>query len=124
MEVCPIKGSPAYDASRGMNFKQFVNTNRWFQDPKFLWKPQSSWDTSSVLILLQPENPELKKQVKTKRIAVEDNVSEKIEEKGWLKMKRIIIVLIMKWKMNTERKKEMMLRRSEKALDFSINDFN
>ena len=107
-----------------MNFKKFVNINRWFQDPKFLWKPQSSWDTSSVLIILQPENPELKKQVKTKRIAVEDNVSEKIEEKGWLKMKRIIIVLIMKWKMNTERKKEMMLGRSEKALDFSINDFN
>ena len=92
------KEDRAYDASRGMNFKKFVNTNRWFQDPKFLWKPQSSWETSSVLVLLQPEDPELKKQVKTNKIAVEDDASEKIEEKYscWLKMKRIIIALIMK----------------------------
>ena len=92
------KEDRAYDASRGMNFKKFVNTNRWFQDPKFLWKSQSSWETSSVLVLLQPEDPELKKQVKTNKIAVEDDASEKIEEKYscWLKMKRIIIALIMK----------------------------
>ena len=46
-----------------------------------------------------------------------------IEEKYsyWLKMKWII-ALMLKWKINTEQKKQMMPRRSEKVLDFSINN--
>ena len=121
----PSKENPADDASRGMNFKKFVNINRWFQGPKFLWRPQSSWETSLVLVLLQPEDPELKKQVKTNKIAVEDDLLGNIEEKYscWLKMKRIM-ALMLKWKIDTEQKKQMMPRRSEKALDFSINNFN
>ena len=119
----PSKENPADDASRGMNFKKFVNINRWFQGPKFLWRPQSSWETSLVLVLLQPEDPELKKQVKTNKIAVEDDLLRNIEEKYscYLKMKRII-ALMLKWKTNTEQKKQMMPRRSEKVLDFSINN--
>ena len=90
-----------------------------------MWKPQSSWETSSVPTLLQTEGPELKKQVKTYKIAVEDDLLGNIEEKysRWLKMKRII-ALMLKWKINTEQKKEMMPRRSEKVLDFSINNLN
>ena len=44
-----------------MNFKNFANTDRWFPGPEFLWKSQSSWETSSVPALLQPEDSELKK---------------------------------------------------------------
>ena len=51
------KENPEDDASRGMNFKKFVNIGRWFQDPKLLWKPQSSWEINSVAVLLQPEDP-------------------------------------------------------------------
>ena len=96
-----------------MNFKKFLNIDRWFQGPKFLWKPQSSWETSSFLVLLQPEDLELKKQVKTNKIAVEDDLLRNIEEKYlyWLKMKRII-ALMLKWKIKTEQKKRMMPRRS------------
>ena len=121
----PSKENPADDASRGMNFKKFVNIDRWIQGPKLLWKSQSSWEISSVPVLLQPEDPELKKQVKTNKIAVEDDLLGNTEEKYscWLKMKRII-ALILKWKINTEQKKEMMPRRSEKVLDFSINNLN
>ena len=74
---------------------------------------------------MQPEDPELKKQVKTNKIAVEDDLLRNIEEKYscYLKMKRII-ALMLKWKTNTEQKKQMMPRRSEKVLDFSINNFN
>ena len=64
-----------------MNFKKFVNIDIWFQGPKFLWKPQSSWEISSVPLLLQPEDPELKKQVKTNKIAVADDLLENTEEK-------------------------------------------
>ena len=63
----PSKEHPAVGASRGMNFENFANIDRWFQGPKFLWKPHSSWDTSSVPVLLQPEDSELKKQVKTNK---------------------------------------------------------
>ena len=86
---------------------------------------QSSWETSSVLVLFQPEDPELKKQVKTNKIAAEDDLLGNIEEKYscWLKLKRIT-ALMLKWKINTEQKKQMMPRRSEKVLDFSINNFN
>ena len=103
---------------------KFVNIGRWFQGPKFLWKSQS-WEISSAAVLLQPENPELKKLVKTNKTVVEDDLLENIEEKHscWLKMKRII-ALMLKWKINTEQKKQMMPRRSEKVLDFSINNFN
>ena len=70
-----------------MNFKKF-NIDRSFQAPKFLWKPQSSWETSSVPVLLQPEDPELNKQVKTKRLLLKMTLGN-IEEKYsyWLKMK-------------------------------------
>ena len=119
------KENPEDDASRGMNSKKIVNIDRCFQGLKFLWRPQSSWETSSVPVLLQQEDPELKKQLKTNKIAVEDDLSGNIEEKYacWLKMKRII-ALMLKWKINTEQKKEMMPRRSEKVLDFSINNLN
>ena len=54
----PSKENPTDGASRGMNF---ANIDRWFQGPKFMRKPQSSWETSSVTVLLQTEDPELKK---------------------------------------------------------------
>ena len=108
-----------------MNFKNFANIDRWFQGPKLLWKLLSYWETSSVSVLLKPQDPELKKQVKTNKIAVEDDLLGNTEEKYscWLKMKQII-ALMLKWKINTEQKKEMMPRRSEKVLDFSINNLN
>ena len=54
------KENPRDDASRGMNFKKFVNIDGWFQGQKFLWRPDSSLETSSVPVLLQPEDQELK----------------------------------------------------------------
>ena len=108
-----------------MNFKNLANIDRWFQGPKFLWKPQSSWETSSVPVLLQTEDLELKKQVKTNKTAVEDDLLGNTEEKYscWLKMKRII-ALVLKWKVNAEQNKKMMPTRSKKVLDFSINNLN
>ena len=64
-----------------MNFKNFVYTYRWFQGPEFLWEPFSSWETSSLPVLLQPEDPELKKQGKINKIAVEDDLLESVEGK-------------------------------------------
>ena len=90
-----------------------------------MWKPYSLWEISSVSISLQPEYPELKKQVKTNKIAVGDDLLGNIEEKYscCLKMKRMIALMLI-WKINTEQKKEMMPRRSEKVLDFSINNLD
>ena len=121
----PSKENAADDASRGMNFKNFANIDRWFQGPKFLRKSQSSWETSSVPALLQTEDPKLKKQVKTNKIAVKDDLLGKIEEKYscWLKLKRII-ALMLKWKINAEKSKKMMPTRLKKVLDFSINNLN
>ena len=62
-----------------MNFENFPNTNIWFQHPKFLWKPKSSWEASSVPVLLQPEDPELKNQVDINKIAAEDDLLGSIE---------------------------------------------
>ena len=74
---------------------------------------------------MQPEDPELKKQVQIKKIAAVDDLLGIIEEKHscWLKMKRII-VMVLKWKINTEKKKEMMSARSKKLLDFSNKKLN
>ena len=62
--------------------------------------------------------------MKTNKIAVEDDLLRNTEEKHshWLKMKRII-TLMLKWKINTEQKKQVIPRRLEKVLDFSINNF-
>ena len=76
----PSKENSADDASRGMNFKKLVHIDIWFQGQKFLRKPQSSLKISSVPVLLQPEDPELKKQVKTNKIAIEDDLLGNIEE--------------------------------------------
>ena len=119
------KEYPADHPSRGMNFKNFANTDRSFQSPEFLQKPQSLWQTSSVPVLLKPEDPELKKQVKINKTTVEDDLSGNIEEKYscWLKMKRTI-ALVLIWKINKEQKKEKMPTRSKKVLDFSNNNRN
>ena len=63
--------------------------------------------------------------MKTNKIVVEDDLLRNTEEKHslWLKMKRII-TLMLKWKINTEQKKQVIPRRLEKVLDFSINNFN
>ena len=63
--------------------------------------------------------------MKTVKIAAKDDLLGNIEEKYscWLKMKQII-ALMLKWKINTEQKKEVMPRRSEKVLDFSISNLN
>ena len=63
--------------------------------------------------------------MKTNKIAVEDDLVGNIEEKYscWLKMKRII-ALMLRWKINTEQKRQVMPRRSEIVLNFSINNFN
>ena len=57
-----------------MNFKNVANIDRWFQGPKLLWKLLSYRETSSVSVLLKPQDPELRKQVKTNKIAVEDDL--------------------------------------------------
>ena len=80
----PSKKNPADDASRGLNFKNFVQIDKLFHGPKFLWKSQPSCETSSVPVLLRPEDLELKKQVKTNKIAVED------EEKYWRKILMLV----------------------------------
>ena len=79
-----------------MNFKYFANIDRWFLGQKFLWKPQPSWETNSVPVLLQPEDPEWKKQVKINKIAVEDDLLGNTEEKYscWLKMKQVIALVL------------------------------
>ena len=76
-------------------------------------------------VLLKPEDPELKKQVKINKTAVEDDLSGNIEENYscWLKMKRTI-ALVLIWKINKEQKKEKMPTRSKKVLDFSNNNRN
>lgn len=54
---------------------------------------------------------------------VKDDFLVSIEEKysSWLKMKQIT-ALVLKWKINTEQKKEMMPSRSKKVSDFSDNN--
>ena len=107
-----------------MNFKKLVDIDRCFRFQNF-YGSQSSWETSSVLVLSQTEDLELKKQVKTNTIVVEDNFLGNTEEKylSWFKTKQII-ALMLKWKISTEEKKKMMPRISEKVLDFSINNLN
>ena len=67
----------------------------------------------------------MKKQVKTNKIAVEDDLLGNTGEiySCWLKMKRII-ALVLKRKIDIKQAKVMMLTRSKKVLNFSINNLN
>ena len=70
-------------------------------------------------------DPELKKQVKTNKISVEDDFLRNIEEKYLCRLKiKGIIALVLKWKINTKREEVMMPARSKKVLYFSINNRN
>ena len=71
-----------------------------------------------VPVLLQPDDPELKKQVKINKIAVESDLLGNIEEKYscWLKIKQII-ALVLIWRIGTE-KREMLPTRSKKGIRF------
>ena len=75
-------------------------------------------------MLLQPDDPELKKQVKINKIAVESDLLGNIEEKYscWLKIKQII-ALVLIWRIGTE-KREMLPTRSKKVSDFSNDNLN
>ena len=63
--------------------------------------------------------------MKINKIVVENDLLGSIEERYscWFKLKRII-ALVQKWEINTEQKKEIMLTRSKKVLDFPNNNLN
>ena len=84
-----------------MTFKNFPSTDGWSQCPEFLWESHLSRDASSVSVLLQLEDPELKKQVKINKIVVEDGLLGSIEEtySCCLKLKQNM-ELILKWEIN------------------------
>ena len=69
---------------------------------------------------MQSEDPELKKQVKINKITVEDDLLGTIEEKYfcWL------IMLVLKWKINTGWKKEMMPKKVLDCPDSNISLLN
>ena len=60
--------------------------------------------TSLVPVLLQPEDPELNKQMEINKIVVEDDLLGNIEEKYscWLKIKRIIALVLKQYKIEKE----------------------
>ena len=61
----PSKENPADDGSRCMNFKKGVNIDRWFQCPKFFWKPVIMGDKFSSGIIT------------TRRSRVEETIENK-----------------------------------------------
>ena len=108
----PSKENSADHASRGIDFKIFANSDGWFQGQKCLWKPQSSWETTRRL-----RGSRTKEIAKINKIVVKDDLLGNIEEtySCSLKMKRIVALMV-KWKTNTEQKKEIIPTRSKKVL--------
>ena len=67
---CPGVLNPADDCSRGLDAKQFVESERWLRGPQFLWEKEESWPSHQVEDL-----PDDKLEIKKEKICLATETS-------------------------------------------------
>ena len=76
MTVCSIKKHPADYGSRGLDGTCLAKVKVWYEGPKFLWEPESSWKRHHTIKEIDTDGPETKEEVFINRIEVKTDILE------------------------------------------------
>lgn len=84
--------NPADQATRGLKAKDFVQEERWFKGPNFLWKPEEEWPQSRDQINQgAQQDPVIKGEIKVNVLNIKegkDIVSKLIDfYSSWFRLK-------------------------------------
>ncbi|XP_052431710.1 uncharacterized protein LOC127972320 [Carassius gibelio] len=91
--------NPADQATRGLKAKDFVQEERWFKGPNFLWKPEEEWPQSRDQINQgAQQDPEIKGEIKVNVLNIKegkDIVSKLIDfYSSWFRLKKAVAWMI------------------------------
>ena len=99
------KSNPADYGSRGLDGTCLAKVKMWYEGPKFLWEPESSWKRHRTIKEIDTDDPETKKGLFVNMIEVKTDILETLETclSSWNKMRRVF-ALVLKFKTNLLRK--------------------
>ncbi len=108
--------NPADDASRGLTAQKLRTSMRWINGPEFLREPDSEWSKDIVDANISDDDPELKKEISTNIISVENtnNATHRLIHyfSDWKKLKTAVAWMLKVKKflleISCQRKKLMM----------------
>ncbi|XP_028408116.1 uncharacterized protein LOC114530710 [Dendronephthya gigantea] len=111
--------NPADDASRGIKGTEFLNQQRWFNGPKFLWTPEQEWPDQPIFLgPISYDDPEVKKEIEssaTKTSEVVDHTSKLIHSiSDWYRLKKSVAVFL--------RVKKILRTRRQSGLNSTDKD--
>ena len=74
-----MKENPADYVSRGICMSNRDKDEPWILGPKFDSEPEGTWNTNTKTPAINPEGPELKKDVHVNQIVVQEHVLSVLE---------------------------------------------
>ena len=90
------KQNPKDYASRGIDVCNDDKVKRWYLGQQFLWEPETTWDDTKIIPLVNEKDPELKKEfvvcVATKSVDVLTALENRISD--WSRMVRVVALVI------------------------------
>ena len=104
-QYVPSKSNPTDYEFRSLDGTCLAKVKMWYEGPKFLWEPESSWKRHHTIKEIATDDPETKTEVFVNRIKVKTDILETLETclSSWNKMKRVF-ALVLKFKTNFLRK--------------------
>ena len=75
-QYVPSKSNPADYGSRGLDGTCLAKVKMWYEGPKFLWEPESSWKRHHTIKEIDTDDPETKEEVFINRIEVKTDILE------------------------------------------------
>ena len=89
-----INENPADYVSWEINMDNRDKVEQWLLGPKFLWEPEDTWNTNTKTPAINPEDPELKKDVHVNQIVVQTDALSVLENHV-SKMARILALIML-----------------------------
>ena len=91
-QYVPSKSNPADYGSRGLDRTCLAKIKTWYEGPKFLWEPESSWKRDHTVKDIDTDHPETKKEVFVNSTEVKTDILETLEThfSNWDKIRKAI----------------------------------
>ena len=91
-QYVPSKSNPADYGSRGLDRTCLAKVKTWYEGPKFLWEPESSWKRDHTVKDIDTDHPETKKEVFVNSTEVKTDILETLEThfSNWDKIRKAI----------------------------------
>ena len=90
------ESNPADDGSKGVKLDALIANDRWLKGPGFLWKDQTHWPRTERVLVLQNDDPAVRKDVQVYFATARCNVLETLilHHSSWWKLKYSVAWLL------------------------------